>query len=138
MTLDLTGIAISIIGGVFSIIAIVATALINARLADKQTADTLDKALTNALGAMQQSAEQSVLAGKPSIRLPGSVLSPQMAVGVQYVLDHAGDEAARHGLDAAAIADKINARIGLAKIAAVSAQPMAPLPIPPPTLVPRL
>jgi hypothetical protein len=71
--------------------------------------------VTNSLGAMQQAAEGSVISGHPQILLTG--VSPALGVGVQYVMDHAGDEAARFGITPASIADKINARVGLASIA---------------------
>jgi hypothetical protein len=55
---------------------------------------------------------------------------------VQYVLDHAGAEATRLNLTPIAIADKINAQIGLAKIVSPTTPtvmlgpPVAATPIP--------
>lgn len=128
MILDLTGIATAVIAGVFSVLAIVLPLLINARIKDSQAAATLGAAVRNSLGAMQIATEGVLTNLHPTIALPvipGA--PPQLASGVQYVLDHAGTEAARFGITPAAIADKINAQIGLDNIAANIAVAVAPL-----------
>ena len=147
MTYDLTGIAVSILTGIFGVLCIVLPLLINARIKDAQAAATLGTAVKNSLGAMQLATEGVVTNLHPTIVLPiipGA--PPQLASGVQYVLDHAGPEAARFGITSAAIADKINAQIGLTNIEAnlaVAVSPLkpigaAPVPaaiVPPPPLV---
>lgn len=110
-TFDYTALAVSVIGGLFTVIGTVGVALINSRMKDKQAAATLDNALTNSLGAVQNAVDAQIKSHPLQISVPG--ISPQMASGVQYVMDHAGDEAARLGVTPAAIADKITARIGL-------------------------
>ena len=118
MTFDLTGIIVAVIGGVFSIAALVVGAWISSRMKDAQSAAVLGAAVKNALGAMQQAAAGVITAQHPTITIPPMPgASPQLAVGVQYVLDHAGEEAARFGVTPGAIADKINAQVGLANIA---------------------
>lgn len=114
MTLDLTGIATSVIAGVFSILAIVIPMLISARMSNTAAAATMSTAIKNSLGAIEQASEQSIGQIRPTITFPG--VSATLTPGVRYVLDHAGAEATRLNLTPIAIADKINAQIGLAKI----------------------
>ncbi len=137
MTVDLTGIACSIIAGVFSILAIVLPMLISSRIKDAQAAATLTVAVKNSLGAMQQASTEAALALGPHCSIRG--VPDSLAPGVQYVLDHAGVEAERFGISPAAIADKVVAQIGLAQIAtnqavAASASPKVPDPLGPLTL----
>lgn len=115
MQIDLTGIACSVIAGVFSILAIVVPMLISSRVKDAQAAATLTAAVKNSLGAMQQASTEAALALGPHATIPG--VPPGLEPGVQYVLDHAGAEAARFGITTPAIADKIVAQLGLAEIA---------------------
>lgn len=115
MQIDLTGIATSLIAGVFSILAIAIPLIINSRLKDQQAAAVLSAAVKNALGAIQQAATAAIKP-PPLPAIPG--VSPALTVGVQYVLNHAGTEAARFGIDPPAIAAKIDAQIGLVKIVA--------------------
>ena len=113
MTLDLTGIAVAVTGGVFSILATVLSVWITSHVSDKAAASRLASAVQNSLGAIQQAATSAISLGRPSIPDVPMALAP----GVQYVLDHAGDEAARFGLTNRAIAQKIEAKIGLENIA---------------------
>lgn len=134
--LDLTAIVLAIIGGVFAVIKIVAETFAASRIKDAAAREVVNKALDNALGAIQQAAQSRVVAAQPQLAVPGIPVSLQ--AGVQYVLDHAGDEASRLGITPGAIADKLNARIGLSNIAtnlAVSgstapivAKPLDPVP----------
>ena len=55
-----------------------------------------------------------------------------MAAGVQYVLDNAGDEAARLGITQEKIASKIDAQIGLANIVTNQATAASAAPSPAP------
>lgn len=112
MVVDLTGVAVAVVGGVFSILGPVALAMVNSHIKDETARNVLDKAITNSLGAMQQAAEASVAAARPSIPNVPDHLAP----GVQYVLDHAGGELSRLGVTPEAVAGKIQARMGLANI----------------------
>lgn len=138
MIIDLTGIVAAIVGGIFSMLAIMITAQIDKRSKDKQAASTLDAAIENALGAIQQAAVNAIKSIKPAVhidRVPDS-----LAAGVQYVLDHAGDEMERFGLTPELIADKINARIGLKSLAFAHAQAIQTTTMPPlvaPVLMPQ-
>ena len=117
MNIDLTGVAVAFVGGVFSIVGTVFLAWLKSHLKDKQAAAVIGDAVQNALGAMQQAATAGVERIKPAVQLPG--VPEDMAVGVQYVLDNAGPELARYAdITPARIADKIGAQIGLTKIAA--------------------
>jgi hypothetical protein len=113
MTIDLTGVAVAATGGFFTILGSVLLALINSHLKDKAAREVLTGAVKNSLGAIQQAATSEIQALKPA--LPGVPAS--LAPGVQYVLDNAGDEAARLGVTPDVIAQKIEAKIGLANIA---------------------
>lgn len=115
MTLDLTAIAIYVIGSVLSLIGATITYLINSRLKDAQAATTLREAVKNSLGMAARVAEGAVTSIAPSVRLQG--LTPKMAAAVQYVLDHAGGEADRFGISQEAIAEKIQAQVGLKAVA---------------------
>lgn len=112
--IDLTGIAVSIIAGVSSILGVIIPLMIQSHFKDKEAAAALTAAVKNSLGAIQQAADAGINAVSPHVTIPH--VSQDLAVGVQYVLDHAGDEAARFGLTPVAIADKISAQIGLKKI----------------------
>ena len=116
MTIDLTQVLIAVIGGTFAVINAVFAIWLQGHMKDKAAAATLATAVSNSLGAIQQAATTGVTLSKPSVALPAAV-SPQVAIGVQYVLDHAGDEAARLGVTPEAIASKIDAKLGLQTIA---------------------
>lgn len=112
-SVDFTSIAVATIGALFTVIGSVAVALINARMKDKTSAQALDNAVTNGLGAIQQAADAHLATHPAQTEVPG--INAAMAAGLQYVLDHAGDEAKRFGITPAAIVDKLNARLGLVK-----------------------
>ena len=119
MTIDLTGIIISIITGAFGIVGTVFLAWLQSHMKDQQAASVLAAAIRNSLGAGQQAALGLVTSLHPAVSIPG--VPAALAVQTQYVLDHASDEAARLGITPAAIADKVNAQIGLTAIAATVA-----------------
>jgi hypothetical protein len=110
MSVDLTDVCVSLITGFFGVATIVIPYIINARMKDKQAALVIDNAITNSIGAMNTAATAGVQRANPQVTIPG--ITPVMATGVQYVLDHAGQEAARYGMTQEAVADKIKARIG--------------------------
>lgn len=122
-SINWTPIVTAIVGGVFSVIGIVATSLINSRMKDKQAADVLDKAVANSLGAVQNAVTNQLQSHPLETAIPG--ISAPVAKGVQYVIDHAGDEATRLGVTPEAIADKVEAKMGLAQIPAPPASPPA-------------
>ena len=133
MNIDLTGVAVSLIGVVGSILAIVINAQIQSRMKDQQATAILTTAVKNSLGAIQQAADAGIRTLAPSLPIPSSMQS--LAPGVQYVLDHAGDEAVRLGVTPEEIAGKIDAQIGLGKIASpasVTAPVLAGIPTPDP------
>lgn len=123
---DFTPIVVAVVGGVFSVIGIVATALINSHMKDAQAATVLNAAIGNSLGAVQNAIDAGIRSHPLQATIPG--ITPALAAGVQYALDHAGQEAALRGITPAAIADKINARLGLVKMAAIM-PPAVPNPV---------
>jgi hypothetical protein len=114
---DLTGIAVATVSGVFSLLGILGLAWIRNHVNDQAAAATLENALQNGLGAMQQASTAAVMQAKGNLKVvfPPSA-PPQLVVGVQYALDHAGVEAARLGVTPIAIADKLIARLGVKQI----------------------
>jgi len=139
MTVDLTGISVAVIAGVFSILAIVVPMLISAHMKDKQAAEVLGAAVRNSLGALQQASTATVLQMHLHTTIPG--VPDGLAPGVQYVLDQAGPEAERLGIQPIAIAKKVSAQVGLKAIetniaVAGSPQPLIPDPLGPLATVP--
>lgn len=131
MTVDLTGVSVALIAGVFSILSIVIPILIQQHFRDKTAAADVSAAVRNALGAMQQAATGAVMVAKPHIDMPG--IPESLQNGVQYVLDNAAVGVARAGLTPEIIAGKISAQIGLKEIAtnlAVAGSPAAVVPDP--------
>lgn len=124
--IDWTPILVALVGGILSTIGIVATALINSRMRNSADALALSNAVKNSLGAIQTATDDAIVKAAPHTAIPG--VTPQTAVGIQYVLDHAGTEAARLGVTPEAIASKVEAQIGLQQIAA--AMPVQPMPAP--------
>jgi hypothetical protein len=123
--IDLTGIAVSIIAGVFSILAVIVPIYISSKLKDKQAVDTLNRAVENSLGAIQQAIEKGLV--------PATGVSPHLTIGVDYVRSHAGAAADRLGITQAMIGDKISSQIGLkhieTNIATASSAQATPLPL---------
>jgi hypothetical protein len=135
MTIDLTAILVAIIGGVSTIVGTMFLAWLRVHMKDDTAAATLGNAVTNSLGALQQAAQAEIVSHRPQIQLPG--VPEHLAPAVQYVLDHAGEEAARFGITPRDLAEKVAARIGLAAIQtniataaspAASPAPLDPLP----------
>jgi len=117
-TFDFTPVVVAIVGGVFSVIGIVATALINSKMKDAQAATVLNNAVGNSLGAVQNAID----AGLQQHPLQATVATtPFVAAGIQYILANAGDEAARLGVTPAELASKIKVRMGLQKSTATAA-----------------
>ena len=116
MSVDLTQIIVAIVGGVFSIVTVIVGTWVSVfvmnHMKDKEAALAVSNAVKNSLGKIQQ-AGQAVAEGEIRKLHPGLNVPAYLAPGVQYVLDHAGDEAQRFGLTPEAIADKITAQLGL-------------------------
>lgn len=114
-TIDLTGIAVTLAGTALSVIALAAKNWAQAHFKDQAERDVIGKAIDSSLGAIQQAETSALQQMRPTISIPG--VPANLAPGVQYVLDHAGELAAKHGLTPVSIAQKIEAKIGLANIA---------------------
>lgn len=144
MTVDLTGIATTAIGGLFAVLGPVLLYIIQAKIKNKQMADLLASTVQNSLGKIQQATEAQV--ANAAILHPS--LPPAIAVGAQYVADHAPEALAHFGITPAAVADKIEAQIGLSNIATnlavsaspspVVAKPLDPVPVTGPAGIPAL
>lgn len=138
---DLTPVIVAVVGGVFTVATTVigawVTAFITSRMKDRDAAVAVSNAVKNALGKIQQAAQPVVEA--EAARLDPKLRVPEyLAPGVQYVLDHAGEEAARFGMTPQAIADKIVAQLGLKNIEANMAVNASSIPVVvPPLAQPR-
>lgn len=113
-TINATTVVIAVIGALATIISAVATAAINKYVKDTQAAAVLSNAVTNSLGAIKNAEDANLQRSPLTFAIPG--VTPAVGAGIQYVLDHAGDEAARFGITPEGIADKIGAKLGLAKL----------------------
>jgi hypothetical protein len=127
--IDFTQICIAVITGVFTLATILIPLWLNSKMNDKQAAIVIGNAVKNSLGEMQQATEAMIQSAKIHATIPG--VTPTLAVGIQYVLDHAGDEMKRFNITPEAIADKITAQVGLANIATNQAVAANSLPIVP-------
>jgi hypothetical protein len=128
-----TEIFVALIGTAGTVIAAIAIAFINSRIRDAQLREVLSNAVKNSVGAVQQGAQQMVIAADP--QLVTGLIPAKLVPGVQYVLDNASEAVERFGQTPEVIASKIIAQIGLGEIAtnlAVSAS-SDPIAIPPMT-----
>ena len=82
MVVDLTGVAVAAVSGIFSILAIVVPAWLASHIKDQRAAKVVSAAVENSLGAMQQAATSEIQIWHPVI--PG--VPAALAPGVQYVL----------------------------------------------------
>lgn len=124
--IDFTSLAISVVGGLITIVGTVFVTWLQAHMKDQTAAATIGNAVTNALGAVKQAADAGLVSHPLQAKIPG--ITPAAAAGVQYVLDNAGPELARFtDITPATIASKIDAKIGLTKVASpVVVAPLVP------------
>jgi hypothetical protein len=113
MVVDLTGIATATIAGIFGILGIVLPMIIQAKIKNQQMVELLQASVANSLGKIQQATEVQIQAAK----FLHPELPPALALGVQYVADHAPEALEHFGITPEAVADKIEAQLGLAEIA---------------------
>jgi hypothetical protein len=126
MTIDLTGVAASCLAAVISIAGSLFLAWLQSHMKDQAAAATLGAAVQNALGAAQNAADDGLASHPLQVKLPAGT-SPAVAAGVSYVLDQAGPEMTRLGVTPDAVAAKVAAQIGLAKVAAAPANNATPI-----------
>jgi hypothetical protein len=122
--IDFTPIVVALINLAVPAIAAWATYLINARVKDRELATQLSNAVQNALGTVQQHAADS-LRGKTELRM--TVDDPAIKKGVQYVIDNAAEAIAHFNIPEKRIAEKLEAKVGLAAIETNRAATAAPL-----------
>ena len=103
----------ALINLVFPLVGAIATAVINARIKNKQLADMLHNAIENSLGFLKKraidAAQGAVIDTKPG--------SADMDAAVQYVVNNAAEAVKHFEIPNDRIADKIVAKLGLAEIA---------------------
>lgn len=125
MEIDLTGIAAAAVTGIFGILGAVLLAIIQAKIKNQQMAELLSAAVKNSLGKMQQ----ATVGQLSNVALLHPTIPAAIAPGVQYVVDHAPEALTHFGITPEAVADKIEAQIGLAEIATNLAVTASPAPI---------
>lgn len=148
-SVDLTPVLVSVVGGLFSVAAIVigawATAFFTRNIKDRQAAAVIEATVKNSLGKLQQAgtdlAAEEIKKYNPRLPVPEA-----LAPAVQYAVDHAGTEMQRLGITPEAVADKIVREIGLKNIESnlaitasansVVAPPLAPVPEQPIAITP--
>lgn len=125
LTALLTAIVTGILGVIGTVLSIVVPIVVNKYVQDKKAAEILEKALRNSLGKLQQAgvdlASDAIRNYRPGLPIPAA-LQP----GLQYIADHAAEEANRLGISQESIADKIVSRIGLENIATNKAATASP------------
>lgn len=114
ISIDLTQIIVTVVGGVFSVLGIILTAMVTKNVKDDRMRQILENALKNSLGTLQQATDDQIK--KAHFELPD--VPAQLAPGVKYVLDHVPEAVERLGVTPESIAEKIDSRIGLANIQA--------------------
>jgi hypothetical protein len=114
MSPEWTPIIVAAIGGVFSVLGIVITVLLNKYVKDTQMRSVLETALQNGLGVLQPAKDGVQLHADPKVeaQLPPTT-SPQMTAAVQYVVDHADEAVKRFDIAPTMIAQKLVARAGV-------------------------
>lgn len=118
--IDFTQIVEAAASGIISIATAVFLAWLQSHMKDKAAAATISNAVVNAEGAAKQALDAGLTSHPLQVSLPIGT-SPAVAAGVAYVLGQAGPELTRLGITPDAVAAKIDAKIGLGKIAAQSA-----------------
>ena len=111
--IDLTPILVALINLAFPVVAGVATYVINERVKNQQLATQLSNAVQNATGTVQQYAAEA-LRSRTDLRL--TVDDPAIRRGVQYVVDNAAEAIAHFKIPEDRIAQKLEAKVGLAAI----------------------
>ena len=130
--IDVTAIIVAIINLAFPAVAAVATYLINAHVKNQQMATILSNAVQNGVGAIQRSTADAVKRNDPTI----TITNPDIKAGVQYVIDNAQEAISHFQIPTDRIAQKLDAKLGLANIATNLATTASPQPVIAPPLAP--
>jgi hypothetical protein len=128
-SIDLSPYLIALFNFILAVVGAIIAAVINSRMKNQQMRDLLQSALANSLGKIQVAGDADIAAAHVQF----SNVPPALAVGVKYVLDHAGDAVTHFGITPASIAEAIEARIGVQNIEtnkAIAASPSTQAPSP--------
>jgi hypothetical protein len=123
--IDPTPIIVALINLAFPAVAAVATYLINHHVKNQQMATLLSNAVQNGVGYIQQ----QTIKGLPKDKLEIQAPNPDIAAGVQYVLNNASEAITHFNIPTDRISQKLEAKLGLAEIATNLATTGAPAPI---------
>lgn len=123
MMIDLTQIVLTAEGAIVTIGVSVFMAWLSSHMKDKQAAATIATAVQNSVGIVQKAVADDLQAHPLQVNLPTGT-SASTAAGVQYVLNQAGLEIKRFPeITPASIAEKIDAKLGVAPVALLSIAP---------------
>ena len=123
--INFDGVLTALLDQLWALIGVVATYLINRNVKNQQMATMLSNAVQNGLGIIQQRTASAIKSGKHD----ASTGSPDIDAGVRYVLNNA-EEAIRHfKVPQERIAQKLEAKLGLAEIATNLATTASPAPV---------
>lgn len=111
--IDAMPLIVAVLGFIFAFIQALSKYYIDKRIHNQQMRELLEKAVQNGLGVIQQVASGAAYKAAPEIN---KLVPPNLAPGVQYVLDHAAEAITHFKLDPAAIAEKLIARAGQREI----------------------
>lgn len=114
-TVSFTSLLLSLAAAGIPIVGAVALALVNKYVKDASAAKLIDDAIASSVGTLQQVAQGSIKTVDPSLVFPAKFAA--YAPGIQYVVDHAGDALTRLGITPEMVAEKIEAKVGLANVA---------------------
>jgi hypothetical protein len=103
----------------------VATYLINGHVKNQQMANMLSNAVQNGLGIVQQRTTAALKGADLTVETP----NPDIQSGVQYVINNAAEAISHFNIPADRIAQKLEAKLGLAEIATNLATTASPLPV---------
>jgi hypothetical protein len=123
--IDFTAILVALINLALPAVAGVATYLINGHVKNREMATQLSNAVQNAIGTVQQYAGESL---KANTNLRMTVKDPAIEKGVQYVVDNAAEAITRFNIPRERIAQKLEAKVGLAAIETNRAATASPAP----------
>jgi hypothetical protein len=138
-TIDWTPIIVALINLAFPAVAAVATYLINAHVKNQQMATLLNNAIQNGVGYIQQKTAAAVSANRADLTTTISAGNPAVQAGVDYVTQNAAEAINHFQIPNERIAQKLEAKLGLAEIqtnlaitqspAPIIAGPLAPAPL---------
>ncbi|QPF87574.1 hypothetical protein IC762_15340 [Bradyrhizobium genosp. L] len=111
---DFTSIIVALINLILPAVGGIATYLINRNVKNQQLAEQLSNAVKNAVGIVQQNIDEALKNNPAVVKLQRGDAAFQK--GVDYVLQHAAEAISHFKIPEQRVAEKIEAKIGLAAV----------------------